>query len=223
MSRPTGIPADAVTFYAELEGHNDRAWFAQQRDRYEAHVREPLLALTDALAEEFGPATLFRPFNDVRFRHDTSPLKTEQAAVVQVTEGMGYYLRVSAEGLTVGGGSMHHASDQVTRMRAAVDDDHAGQDLESVVKTLRRMGFHIGGEVLKTRPRGVAADHPRLELMRHKSLIAWRDHGTPPWLSTGAVVRHVRDDWRAVRPLSDWFAAHVGPSTIPVRERRPGG
>ncbi len=222
MSRDTGIPAEAVAFYADLERHNTREWWAEHKDRYEEVVREPLLALTDALAEEFGEAKLFRPHNDVRFRHDKSPLKTEQAAVVQATEGMGYYLRVSAEGLTVGGGSMHHASDQVKRMRAAVDDDEAGDDLASRVETLRRNGFQIGGEVLKTRPRGVAEDHPRLELMRHKSLIAWRDHGTPSWLSTGAVVRHVRDDWRRVRPLQEWFSAHVGPSTIPLRERRPG-
>jgi uncharacterized protein (TIGR02453 family) len=223
MSRPVGIPAEAVAFYAELEQHNTREWWAEHRDRYEELVREPLLALTDALADEFGPATLFRPYNDVRFRHDKSPLKTEQAAIVQVSEGMGYYLRVSAEGLTVGGGSMHHASDQVTRMRAAIDDEEAGQHLGSVVESLRRKGFQIGGEVLKTRPRGVAEDHPRLELMRHRSLVAWRDHGAPAWLSTGAVVRHVRDDWRAVRPLQDWFAAHVGPSAIPMRQRRPGG
>jgi uncharacterized protein (TIGR02453 family) len=197
MSRPVGIPAEAVAFYAELEQHNTREWWAEHRDRYEELVREPLLALTDALADEFGRATLFRPYNDVRFRHDKSPLKTEQAAIVQVSEGMGYYLRVSAEGLTVGGGSMHHASDQVTRMRAAVDDEEAGQHLGSVVESLRHKGFQIGGEVLKTR--------------------------APAWLSTGAVVRHVRDDWRAVRPLQDWFAAHVGPSTIPMRQRRPGG
>jgi hypothetical protein len=67
-----------------------------------------------------------------------------------------------------------------------------GSDLVAVVDTLRRKGFQIGGETLATRPEGVAADHPRLELLRHKSLIAWRDRGTPAWMSTGSVVRYVR-------------------------------
>ncbi len=223
MSRFAGIPADAVAFYSELEHDNSREWWARNKDRYEEHVREPVQALTDALAEEFGEAKLFRPHRDVRFSTDKSPLKTEQGAVVQGIEGMGYYVRINAEGLMAGGGSMHHATDQVTRMRAAVDDDRTGDELAELVDTLHRKHFQTGGEVLKTRPRGVAEDHPRLELMRHKSLIAWRDHGTPDWLSTGAVVRHVRDDWRAIRPLEQWFAANVGPSTIPVRERRPGG
>jgi hypothetical protein len=88
---------------------------------------------------------------------------------------------------------------------------------------LRRKHFEIGGEILKSRPRGVAPDHPRLDLLRHKSLIAWRDHGTPAWLGTPEVVRRVREGWRAIRPLEAWFAANVGASAVPVRERRPGG
>lgn len=223
MSAFKGIPPDAVAFYAELEQHNTREWWALNKDRYEESVREPVLALTDALAEEFGEAKVFRPHRDVRFSRDKSPLKTEQGAVVQDVEGMGFYLQVSARGLMAGGGSMHHAADQVTRMRAAVDDDDTGEELAELVDTVHRQHFQTGGEVLKTRPRGVSEDHPRLELMRHKSLIAWREHGTPAWMSTAAVVGRVRDDWRAIRPLQAWFTANVGPSTIPVRERRPGG
>ena len=59
------------------------------------------------------------------------------------------------------------------------------------------------------------ADHPRLELMRYKHLIAAREHGAPAWVSTPDVVDHVRADWRAVRPLVDWLTAHVGASTAP--------
>jgi uncharacterized protein (TIGR02453 family) len=223
MSRFAGIPEDAVRLYAELEHHNTREWWTENKDRYETSVREPMLALTNALAEEFGEAKLFRPHRDVRFRTDKSPLKTEQGAVVQGVEGMGYYLSVSADGLRAGGGSMHHAADQVARMRAAVDDETTGTELAGLVDDLHRRHFQTGGEVLKTRPRGVPADHPRLDLMRHKSLIAWRDHGTPAWLGTAEVVRRVRDDWRAIRPLEAWFAANVGPSTIPMDDRRPGG
>ena len=230
MSRFAGIPADAVAFYAELEQNTTREWFAANKDRYERSVRGPLVDLTAALEAEFGPARLFRPYVDVRFRTDKTPVKTEQAAVVEggrsegeaQTEGMGYYLQISADGLVTGGGAMHHAPDQIARFRAAVDDEHSGTELADVVAGLRRR-FEIGGETLKRAPRGVDPDHPRIDLMRHKSVIAWRRHGTPTWLSTGAVVRHVRDDWRAIRPLAAWFGEHVGPSSTPVVERRPGG
>jgi hypothetical protein len=109
--------------------------------------------------------------------------------------------------------------DQVSRYRAAADAAASGDVLVGVVETLRRKGFQIGGETLATRPKGIAADHPRLELLRHKSLIAWRDRGSPAWMSTGSVVRYVRDDWRAIRPMAEWIGEHVGPSTMPAPQR----
>lgn len=45
----------------------------------------------------------------------------------------------------------------------------------SISGTLRQAGLSIGSDQLKTRPRGVAADHPRLELLGHRSLTAGRD------------------------------------------------
>ncbi|MEP6796541.1 MAG: DUF2461 domain-containing protein [Lapillicoccus sp.] len=214
-----GIPTDAVAFYAELAGHNTREWWAANKDRYDASVREPFLELTDALADEFGEARVFRPHRDVRFTTDKTPYKDRQGAIVQLADGVGFYLQVGPDGLTLGGGSMHNAPDQLARLRAAVDDGASGGELVAIVKTLRRKGFQVGGEVMKTRPRGVAADHPRLELMRHKSIIVWRDHGTPPWMSTPAVVAKVRADWRAVRPLGAWLTDHVGSSTLEQRPR----
>lgn len=230
MSHPAGIPADAVAFYAELEAYNTKwsgkgmtdevrhafaEWWAANKERYERSVREPISAVTDALADEFGEARLFRPYRDVRFSTDKTPYRTEQGAIAVDPAGTGYYLRLGADGLTTGGGYLHAMSDQVARYRAAVDADATGDQLIDVVNTLRRRGFQIGGETLATRPKGVAADHPRIELMRHKSLIAWRDRGTPSWMSTGSVVRHVRDDWRAIRPMVDWVREHVGATSLP--------
>jgi uncharacterized protein (TIGR02453 family) len=208
-----------VAFYAELEANNTREWWAANKERYERSVREPFSAMTDALADEFGEARVFRPYRDVRFTTDKTPYKTEQGAIATSPEGTGYYVRLGADGLTTGGGYMHAMPDQVARHRAAVDADAIGDQLTDIVNTLRRKGFQIGGETLTTRPKGVAADHPRLELLRHKSLIAWRDRGTPAWMSTGSVVRYVRDDWRAIRPMVEWVGEHVGPTTMPTPER----
>jgi uncharacterized protein (TIGR02453 family) len=219
VSRFTGIPADAVAFYAELEADNTKEWWTANKERYERSVREPFVALTEALADEFGEARIFRPYRDVRFSAEKTPYKTEQGAIASAPGGAGYYVRVGADGLVTGGGYMHGMPDQVTRYRAALDADGSGEALVAIVEGLRRKGFQIGGETLATRPKGVAADHPRLELLRHKSLIAWRDRGSPAWMSTGSVVRYVRDDWRAIRPMVEWVGDHVGPTTMPMPER----
>jgi uncharacterized protein (TIGR02453 family) len=207
----TGFPAEALEFYEGLLADNSKAYWTAHRDTYETCVREPMAALISDLEAEFGPGHLFRPYRDVRFARDKSPYKTAQGAFVSVDEGVGYYLQLDANGLYVGGGFHHHAPDQVERYRAAVDAETSGKRLETIVADVTEAGFEVGGEKLKTRPRGYDPDHPRMELLRHKSLTAGRALGGEPWLGTPAAGTVVREHWRALRPLIDWIATHVGP------------
>ena len=211
-----GIPVDAVRFYAELEEDNSKPFWTANKQRYDESVRQPLESLLEALASEFGEATVFRPYRDVRFSADKTPYKEHQGGFVQTVAGIGWYVQVSADGLRTAGGFHGHAPDQVARYRAAVDSG-PGVELARIVAELEDATFERGGEQLKTRPRGYAADHPRIGLLRHKSLTAGRQHGVPSWMSTGRVVSRVRDDWRTIRPLIEWLTDHVGPTQQPSR------
>ncbi len=210
-----GIPLDALDFYEDLEADNSRTWWQANAQRYATSVRGPMEALVDALEDEFGAAKLFRPHRDVRFSADKSPYKEHQGALTSQVAGMGFYVQVAPAGLMTGGGFYPTGTDQVPRFRAAVDAPRSGQELQGIVDGLVGQGFEIGGDRVATRPRGVAADHPRLELLRHKVLFASRLHGSPDWLTTPAAVDRVREDWRAVRPLVDWLTEHVGASQNP--------
>jgi uncharacterized protein (TIGR02453 family) len=210
-----GIPVDALDFYEDLEADNTRTWWQANAQRYATSVREPMVALADALADEFGPAKLFRPHRDVRFSADKSPYKDHQGALAAEVGGMGFYVQVGAEGLLTGGGFYPTGSDQVPRFRAAVDAPHSGQQLRAIVRALVAHGFELHGDRLATRPRGVPADHPRVDLLRHKSLFASRQHGAPEWLTTPSAAGRVADDWRAVRPLVAWLTEHVGATQNP--------
>lgn len=212
-----GIPLDAVAFYEDLGSSNSREWWTQNTTRYAASVREPMSHLADVLADDFGEARVFRPHRDVRFSKDKTPYKEHQGVFVAVFPSMGWYVQVSAEGLRTAGGFYRSESDQVARYRAAVDDDLVGERLADLVDTLLDNGFDIGGELLRTRPRGIPADHARLELLRHRNLTASRDHAVGDWLETDEVVARVREDWEALRPLLDWCRQHVGPSEKPAR------
>ncbi len=215
MAGFSGVPADAFDFYDELRAENTRTWWQANTARYAASVREPLEALLDALEDEFGPAKLYRANRDVRFSADKSPYKDHQGALATTVPGMGFYVQVSGDGLLTGGGFYPTGPDQLPRLRAAIDAPQSGQALRGVVDELTAAGFDLGGDRVATRPRGVPADHPRLELMRYKNLIAKREHGAPAWAPTPEVVDHVRADWGAVRPLVDWLTEHVGASTAP--------
>ncbi len=208
--RFNGIPEDAWAFYRELAQDNSKAWWEANKSRYAVSVREPLTHLVDLLADEFGEPSLFRPYRDVRFSKDKSPYKDHQGALVATCPGMGWYAQVSGTGLMVGGGFYAAAPDQLGRLRAAILDDARGGALQATVDRLGAAGFAVRGEQLKTRPRGVPADHPRLDLLRHTSLACFRDYGMAPWVSQAGLVDRVREDWRALRPLVEWLTTNVG-------------
>lgn len=210
-----GIPFDACDFYDDLRADNSRTWWHAHKERYETSVRAPMEALLEALEDEFGPAKLYRPNRDVRFSADKSPYKDHQGALAAQVAGMGYYVQVSAEGLLAGGGFYPTGPDQLPRLRAAIDAPASGQVLQGLVDTLVADGFDLGGDRVATRPRGVPADHPRLELMRLKHLVVGRDHGAPDWMATPEVLDRVRADWRAVRPIVEWLTEHVGATEVP--------
>jgi uncharacterized protein (TIGR02453 family) len=216
-----GFGEGATRFFDELAANNRREWWQANRDWYEADVRAPLEYLLDDLAPEFGEAKVFRPNRDTRFSKDKSPYKTSAAAVVGTPfSGRSLYVQVSASGLMTGGGIFHGAADQLARLRAAIDDDRTGAEIEGIVAGIRARKGQIGAhEQLKTAPRGYAKDHPRIELLRHKGLIGWYEHKPRAWLRKPEARDRVADDWRSLGPLNDWLHTNVGPTTEPMPTR----
>ena len=211
MNTFAGIPPEAFRFYAELEENNNRDWWLGHKDTYDSAVKEPLTELLAGLEPEFGPARLFRPYRDVRFSQDKSPYKTAQGAFSTRQEGVGFYLQVSADGLLIGGGYHSHTPAQLARFRAAADASASGAALQEIVDAVAGAGFTVEGEKLKTVPRGFARDHPRAELLKHKSLSAGVDVGRPKWVSTPAVQDEVAARWRQLRPLVEWVGRYAAP------------
>jgi uncharacterized protein (TIGR02453 family) len=213
-----GIPAEAFDFYDGLEADNSKTYWTAQRTVYDECVRGPLTAMLAGLEPEFGPGVVFRPYRDVRFSKSKLPYKDHQGAFVQTADAVGYYLQIGAEGLRVAGGWYEPAPPQVARYRDVVAGP-AGAELERVVSTVTSAGFELGGDRLKTRPRGVDPDHPRLDLLRHRSVVASRSWAPEPWMSEPSALLVVRDAWRTLAPLVEWLAASVGPGD-PERRRR---
>jgi uncharacterized protein (TIGR02453 family) len=211
MTTFQGIPAGAFAFYAELEDNNNRDWWVEHKDSYITLVRDPLAALLAELEPRFGPGKLFRPNRDIRFSEDKSPYKTAQGAFASAQEGVGYYLQVSADGLLVGGGYHSHSPAQLLRFRNSVDASGTGESLRHIVDSVAAAGFSVEGEKLKTVPRGYDRDHPRAELLKHKSLSASRELGQPDWLATSGAAQEIAGLWEQLRPLVDWVGRHASP------------
>jgi len=204
----TGFPVAALDFYDDLELDNTRSFWTTHKAVWEKAVRDPMVALTDALAAEFGPAKVFRPYRDLRYaggRGDTAPYKTHQGAFVAADPATGWYVEVGSPGVRVAAGFYAASTARLAAIRRAMAHDEDGPDLERILRGLERRGWTRSGDRLKTAPRGWPAAHPRVDLLRHRSLAMGLGYGFDEVIHTPALLERVRRDWRAARPLVHWL------------------
>ncbi|MGW5385119.1 DUF2461 domain-containing protein [Nocardia sp. NPDC003963] len=210
MSEFAGFPIAGPDFYEDLEADNSKTFWTANKHVYEDAVKRPMAALCADLEPDFGPVKIFRPYRDVRFSKDKAPYKTHQGAVAHTAPGVGWYVQIGAPGLFVAGGLYAASPEQLSRLRATLDDDVRGAEFEKILDKLVRAGYVLGGSKLKTRPKGYPLDHPRIDLLRHKSLVVSREFGTPGWLKTPRAATEVRTSWETLRPIVGWLGAVVG-------------
>jgi uncharacterized protein (TIGR02453 family) len=204
--RFNGFPRDAFAFFKQLARHNNRDWFLAHQEVYERACREPMKQLVAELGEDPAKARITRIYRDVRFSRDKSPYRAYIAAGVR-----GNYVSLSATGLYVGTGIYKPEPAALGRLRAAIDADASGRALQKIVTSLRRKGYAVEThESLATAPRGYSAEHPRIELLRMKDIVAGKAFVAEAWLSTRGVVKRVQRVMNDVKPLADWVRAHVG-------------
>jgi len=207
-------PPEALQFLRELEDNNDRDWFRANRSRYDEQLLEPARALAEKLTD-LGQPRFFRPYNDTRF-HMRPPIKEQLGVAIGYGGAGGFYFELSLDGLLVAGGMHQPASDQLSRFRAAIDDESLAGSFEWAVSAAEAGRLQVPPPELKRAPRGYSPDHPRIDRLRLKDLTVYRRHDLEPWLHTPACDRRVRKELDAARPLVEWLREQVGP---PQRSR----
>jgi uncharacterized protein (TIGR02453 family) len=205
----------ALEFFEGLEADNSKSYWQAHKQVYETEVLAPMQELLVELEPEWGEGRIFRPYRDIRFSADKSPYKTNIAAMI----GPGY-VHLTADALGTGVGMYHMATDQLERFRQAVADDRTGRKLESLVAGAKANGMDVAAhEVLKTAPKGYPKDHPRVDLLRHKGLITWREWPVGAWLASKKAKDRIVEFLERSKPLQAWLDANVGESTLPDRSR----
>ncbi|MFD8889383.1 DUF2461 family protein [Streptomyces sp. NPDC059566] len=218
----SGFPPSALRLYGDLAADNSKeAWRLRHRERYERDVRAPMDELAAELSTYFkesgfrestgsggsGGVQVLGPVRDTRMSHDKSPYKTYQGAYLDLLPCLGLWVHLDRHGLYASGRWYPYAGAEVARYRAAVEQEDGGAELAAIAGRLEAQGFVLGGDRLRSRPRGVPADHPRLGLLRHRKIDAGRRYGPDAGLHTARAGELVRETWQAVRPLLDWMAA----------------
>jgi len=201
-----GWPEEALDFYDGLAADNSKSYWTEHKAVYEEKILRPMTELTEELAAEFGEPKIFRPYRDLRFSRDKSPYKTHIGAVI----GDVGYVQLSAEGLGAGAGMWEMGPEQLARYREAVAADGSGLELEEIITTIGKADVTVHGHgVLKSAPRGFAADHPRIALLRYKGVTAWKQWPVEPWLETASAKDRVISFFRTTHPLCSWLTDNV--------------
>jgi len=172
-------------FLRELKANNDRGWFADNRERYLADVRDPALAFIvdfGAHLARISPhfladprpsgGSLFRIYRDIRFSRDKSPYKTAvgihfRHELGKTAHTPGFYLQLEPRNCFAGVGIWRPDTATANRLRRAVADDPVGWR-----KATENREFLVTGEKLKRPPRGFPADHPLVEVLKLKDFTA---------------------------------------------------
>jgi len=219
MTTFRGFPSGALEFLRELEANNDRDWFKANRARYDELLLGPARALGEDLAAAgFGRPHTFRPYHDTRF-HPGPPIKEQLGLAVGYEGAGGYYVELSLDGLLIAAGLHNPAPDQVERIRRLVADARTARPLAAAIERAQAAGLALNAPELVRAPRGYPLDHPRIELLRRRSLTVSRRHPLPRWIHSSGAGTRIRAELDAATPLVRWLRERVGPSERP-RPRR---
>jgi uncharacterized protein (TIGR02453 family) len=210
-------PPEALEFLRELEDNNDTAWFRANRSRYDEFLLAPARTLAESLSH-LGEPRYFRPYNNLRFRPGP-PLKEHLGVAIAYRGAGAFYFELSLDGLLVGGGLHHPASDQLERFRGAIADARRANGFERALTPAEAAGLSLVEPELKRAPRGYPNDHPRLDRLRLKRITVYRRHPLEAWLHKPRCDKVVRSELDAAAPMVRWLGEKIGPSTLP-RERR---
>ena len=203
-------PPEAISFLEELEANNDRDWFKANRARYDEHLLGPARDLAESLSH-LGEPHFFRPHNDTRF-HARPPIKEQLGVAIGYGGAGGFYFEISLDGLFVGAGLHHPATDQLERFRRLIDDGRRATGFTRGVAKAQAAGLSLSEPGLKRAPRGYPIDHPRVELLRLKTITVSRRHELGRGLHPRRCDSLVRSELEAAQPMVAWLRERVGPS-----------
>ena len=179
FTRPT------LDFMRDLVKNNNREWFHANRARYDAAKSELCGVVERVLADlsAFEPLAntgvkdcIFRINRDVRFSKDKAPYKSNLAFAIgpggRHSGRIDYYVHIQPGNQSfLGAGMWQPTPANLAKYRQEVD--YNADELKGIVEAADFRAYfpEASGEVMKTTPKGYAADHPEIELLRRKELF----------------------------------------------------
>lgn len=221
------IEQKTLDFLAGLRENNNRDWFEANRKRYEAGKKDAEQAVAKLLLGCAGfdaslqgleaKGMMFRIFKDVRFSKDKSPYKTNLGAWMngggKNSMNAGYYFHIEpGDRSFLAGGSYMPPANVLKAIREAIDYDIEGmRDILAEKQFVKYFGT-LGGETLRSAPKGYDKDHPAIDLLKHKSFVVTHPVTDKELTSPGFVSKAV-EVYKAMYPLTVFLNRAIAEAT----------
>jgi uncharacterized protein (TIGR02453 family) len=185
MAATSHFTRQTFVFMQELKEHNDREWFAANKQRYETHVKDASMRFIQDFAPALAklsphfmatPRSLFRIYRDTRFGKDKSPCKTYTGIQFRHEQSKdahapGYYLHIQPGEAFAGLGIWHPHPKALRKIR-----EHMVAEPAAWKKATRGKKFTeavgLTGDRLSRPPKGFDPQHPLIEDLMWKDFIA---------------------------------------------------
>lgn len=216
MSLPV-VHSDTLKFLSALSKNNNREWFTNNKYVYESakenvtQLADALIAqmnLHDQLETESGKKSLFRIYNDVRFRKDKSPYK-EWFAIHLKRAGKerrgGYYMQIKPGETFIALGFWGPEPADLKRIREDIQYEHPHWRKMLSNKILLTHWGTLQGEQLASVPRGFDKEHPAIDLLRYKQFI-FTKYFSDAEVQSSNFLHSVSKSFKAARAFLDYMS-----------------
>jgi uncharacterized protein (TIGR02453 family) len=213
-------------FLKDLKKNNEKPWFEQNKDRYERHLRAPMLEFIGDFGSRLAKisknfradprpngGSLFRIYRDVRFSKDKTPYKTQASAHFRHAEvahvhAPGFYLHLEPGECFLGVGIWHPDPPAAGKIRDAIVERPAAWKKALADKKFRAR-HRLTGETLVRPPRGYDPAHPLIEDLKRKDFVAVANFSEKDACGTG-FMDDFSDACRAASPFMKFLTEAVG-------------
>lgn len=212
-------------FLRDLAANNNRVWFAENKARYEATLRDPFLQLITDLQAPLAKisthyradpraqnGSMFRIHRDTRFANDKTPYKTWAGARFaherrREIQGPSFYIHIQPRDCFAGGGLWHPEPPTLQKIRNFLADNPAAWKKAVHAKAFRER-FEFWGESLTRPPRGFDPAHELIADIRRRNFAAGQ--AMPDAIATSdELLPFVADTFKRVAPMIDYLCAAV--------------
>jgi uncharacterized protein (TIGR02453 family) len=215
------INKTTLEFLNGLKFNNNREWFLKNQSGYK-EAKNNFESFVQAVINEiagFDPIIrglevkncVYRINRDIRFSNDKTLYKSHMGAFI-VRGGKkngdkftGYYFHIEPGKSMAAGGAYMPPSPWLSAIRENISDEPE-RFLEIISdKNFIKYFGQIEGEKLKSAPKGYAADHPQIDLLKFKSFLVSNDITDEDVLAP-EFLSHVVNIFRAMKPLNDFLS-----------------